>query len=359
MTFEPLDPTRFRTSIDGANTDLFTLSNQAGMQVRFTNQGAKILQLIVPDRNGNLDDVVLGYDSIEDVLTGQPSMGAFVGRYAGRIAHGRFALDGRDYALGTNNNGHTLHGGVKGSRHRVFDVVSIDASRAEMELVYADGEEGFPGRLASRVVYEVTEDNALDITWSATSDAPTVVNFTSHAFFNLAGHAAADETTSHDHLLTIFAGRYAANDAQLIPNGLLRQVAGTPLDFRVPRRIGDAADAPDPLVAGSGGYDHTAALNKPYGAYGIAARLAYPPNGRVMEVWSDEPALVFYGGGGLTGEIPRDRGKGGKVYGRRAGLCLEPEHFGNSPNLPSFPSTVLRPGQVRRGRITYRFSTAS
>ncbi|MFN0164173.1 MAG: aldose epimerase family protein [Burkholderiales bacterium] len=358
MSFEPLDPTRFRTSIDGLATELFSIANANGMEVRFTNLGAKILQVVVPDRDGKPDDVVLGYDSIEDVLTGQPSMGAFVGRYAGRIAYGRFSLDGRDYELGINNNGHSLHGGIRGSRHRVFDMVSITQSRAELELIYADGEEGFPGRVVSRVVYEVSDDNALDITWSATTDAPTVVNFTSHAFFNLAGHAEADESTSHNHLLTVYASRYAASDAQVIPTGVLRPVAGTPLDFRVPRRIGESADSADPLVASTGGYDHTAALNKPYGSYGMAARLSYPANGRVMDVWTDEPALVIYGGGGLTGEIPRDRGKGGRVYGRRAALCLEPEHFSNSPNLPAFPSTVLRPGQERRGRITYRFSTA-
>jgi aldose 1-epimerase len=358
MSDAPLEGARFRAQVDGRETELLTLVNANGMSVSFTTLGAKVLQVIVPGRDGTRDDVVLGYDSIDDVLSGQPSMGAFVGRYAGRIAHARFTLDGQEHALGENNDGHTLHGGVRGSRHRVFDVVSADAARAALELVYADGEEGFPGRVVSRVVYTVTEDDELDIAWSATTDAPTVVNFTSHAFFNLAGHAQADGATSHDHRLTIHAARYAESDAHAIPTGILRPVAGTPLDFRVPARVGDGADCGHPLVTAAGGYDHTWALNKPYGAYGLAARLDYPPTGRSMEVWTDEPALVFYGGGNLAGELPRDRGKGARIYERRAGLCLEPAHFGDSPNLPAFPSTVLRPGQVRRGRITYRFRSA-
>ena len=325
------------------------------MVVRFTNLGAKVLQILVPDARGEIDDVTLGYGSIEQVKGGQTSMGAFIGRYAGRIANARFSLDGRQYALAANSGPNTLHGGARGSRFRVFDVRQRDESSAELKLVYEDGEESFPGRVESRVTYRVTGDNALDIEYEATTDAPTVVNFTSHIFFNLAGQRHIDPQSLNAHELEIPAETFTPLDEHLIPTGELRAVAGTPMDFRLRRRIGARLDTPDEQLAFGKGYDHNWVIAKAPDAYGLSARLTDPLSGRVMEVLSTEPGLVFYGGNHLTGEAPRDIGKGGIAYTRQSGLCLEPGHFADSPNQPRFPSTVLRPGQAYRGRITYRF----
>ena len=221
----PLQAERFHTIVDGRETALFSLANANGMVVKFTNLGAKILQIIVPNRDGVMDDVVLGYDSIESVLSGSASMGAFIGRYAGRVGGGRFTLNGKAYQLGQNSGGNSLHGGIKGSRHRVFDVTQVDAAACELRLNYADGEEGYPGNVQSRIVYQVTEDNALDIRYEATTDAPTIVNFTSHGFFNLAGHAQAGEQSMADHVLTIRADTFTPSDENLITTGELKPVA--------------------------------------------------------------------------------------------------------------------------------------
>ena len=362
MTADPssvvaLQAERFHTTADGRETALFTLANRNGMVVKFTNLGAKILQIIVPDRDGAMDDVVLGYDSIESVLSGQASMGAFIGRYAGRVGGGKFTLNGKPYQLGINNGGNSLHGGVKGSRHRVFGVKQIDAATCELRLDYADGEEGYPGNVQSRVTYQVTDDNALEIRYEATTDAPTIVNFTSHGFFNLAGHANASEQTMGDHLLTIPADTFTPSDETLITTGELKPVAGTPLDFRQPTRIGARINDPYLMHPSTRGYDFNWVVNKTAGEYGLAATLYSPTSGREMQVLSTEPGLVFFSGNNFTGEAPRDVGKGGKVYHVRAGLCLEPGKFPDTPNQPNFPTAVLNPGERYTGRITYRFLT--
>ena len=353
----PVQAERFHTSVGGRETALFTLANSKGMVVKFTNLGAKILQIIVPDRDGVMDDVALGYDSIGSVLSGQASMGAFIGRYAGRVGGGKFTLNGKPYQLGINNGGNSLHGGVKGSRHRVFGVKQIDAATCELQLDYADGEEGYPGNVQSRVTYQVTDDNALEIRFDATTDAPTIVNFTSHGFFNLAGHANASEQTMGDHLLTIPADTFTPSDENLITTGELKPVAGTPLDFRQPTRIGARINDPYLMHPSTRGYDFNWVVNKAAGEYGLAATLYSPDTGREMQVLSTEPGLVFFSGNNFTGEAPRDVGKGGKVYHVRAGLCLEPGKFPDTPNQPNFPSAVLNPGERYTGRITYRFLT--
>jgi aldose 1-epimerase len=348
---------RFRTTIDGSETALFTLINANGMVVKFTNLGAKILQIIVPDHRGVMDDVALGYDSISSVITGQTSMGAFIGRYAGRVAKGRFALNGKPVQLGINSGDNSLHGGVKGSRFRVFEVTQLDAATCELKLDYADGEEGYPGKLQSRIVYRVTDDNALDIRYEATTDAPTIVNFTSHGFFNLAGHAQASEATMSDHVLTIPATTFTPNGEDLVPSGELRAVEGTPLDFRQPTRIGARINDAFLMHPSTRGYDFNWVVDKTPGAYALAATLYHPATGREMQVHSTEPGLVFFSGNNFTGESPRDVGKGGKVYHCRAGLCLEPGKFPDTPNHANFPSAVLNPGETYAGRITYRFAT--
>ena len=354
--FSPLLRERFLASVDGQQTDLFTLGNARGMRVAFTNLGAKILQIIVPDRDGKFDDVALGYDSIGAVQTGQTSMGAFIGRYAGRIGGGRFTLKGKPHQLTINSGGNSLHGGTRGSRLRVFEVRQQDAATCEITLDYPDGDQGYPGHVRSRVVYQVTDDNALDIRYEARTDAPTIVNFTSHGFFNLAGHAAADEATMRGHVLTIPADTFTPSDANLITTGELKSVTGTALDFRQPLPIGAGIDDPYLMHPSTRGYDFNWVLNKPSGEYGLAATLYEPGTGREMQVLSTEPGLVFFSGNNFTGAAPRDVGKNGKVYHCRAGLCLEPGKFPDTPNQPNFPSAVLNPGETYRGRITYRFA---
>ena len=352
----PLQRERFQSTVDGCATDLFTIANTRGMVVRFTNHGGKILQIIVADRNGVMDDVALGYDSIASVLTGQSSMGAFIGRYAGRVGGGRFTLNGKAHQLTINSGVNSLHGGVKGSRFRVFDVKQIDAATCELTLDYPDGDQGYTGHVKSHVIYQVTEDNALDIRYEATTDAPTIVNFTSHGFFNLAGHSVASETTTGEHILTIPADTFTPSDDKLITTGELKSVTGTALDFRQPARIGARINDPYLMHPSTRGYDFNWVVNKPLGEYGLAATLYAPATGREMQVLSSEPGLVFFSGNNFTGEAPRDIGKSGKVYHCRAGLCLEPGKFPDTPNQPDFPSAVLNPGETYHGRITYQFS---
>jgi aldose 1-epimerase len=276
-------------------------------------------------------------------------MGAFIGRYANRIANGAFTLDGRTYRLPINNPPHSLHGGSRGSCFVVFDARQLGPAAVEMTYTYGDGEEGYPANLASRVVYAVTEDNALDIAYEATADKPTVVNFTSHIFFNLAGRGDVLE-----HELMINARHFTPTDSTLIPTGELRPVAGTPYDFTAPRRIGERIR--DSLLGATNGYDINYVLDDTTSGPRLAARVVDPVSGRVLEVLTTEPGLQFFSGNNLQGLAPRDVGKGGQVYGPHAGFCLEPQHFPDSPNRPHFPSTVLRPGERYSGRIVYRFS---
>lgn len=350
-----LQPRNFEGEVGGKRTRLFTLRNQRGMSVSFTNLGGKILQIVVPDRDGKMDDVALGYDSVQGVVDGQASIGAFIGRFANRIAHGRFTLDGQEIALEPNSNGHSLHGGPNGSRYRVFDTAQRDPATAQLSMHYESRVDGFPGNLMSRVIYRVTDDNALLIHYDAVTDAPTVVNMTSHVFFNLAGHNDTHAASLARHQLMINANVYTPVAGNQIPTGAIEPVAGTPFDFRRPRAIGDRVDEAERDYEPHVGYDHNWVIDKPPGEMGLHARLYEPKSGRAMEVFSTEPGLVFFGGNNLAGVTPREVGKGGHLYQRRSGLCLEPGHFPDSPNHANFPSTVLRPGEWFTGTIVYRF----
>lgn len=347
-----LQERNFRAEIDGKPVGLYTIRNAAGMVVRLTNYGARIEQILVPDRNGRLGDVAQGYESIEQVRGGQTSMGAFIGRYAGRIAQGRFTLDGTSYQLAINAPPNSLHGGAKGSRFQVFEARQLSDSSVEMTHVFADGEENYPGTLPLRVVYTVTEANELRIDYSAVAvDKATVVNFTGHAFLNLSGDLGRPVL---DHRLTIPASRVLEINEAAVPTGRIREVAGTPLDFRTATAVGTRIDQDDPQLKIAGGYDHTYI---PDGTgLRLHARVEEPTSGRVLEVLSDEPGLQFYSGNFLEGKAPRDVGKGGTTYVFRSAFCLEPQHYPDSPNHPDFPSTVLRPGQWYSGQIVYRFS---
>jgi aldose 1-epimerase len=346
----------FRTQVDGNPVDLYTIRNRRGMAASITNLGAKVLQVLVPDARGRLGDIALGYDTVEQVQAGQASIGAFIGRYANRIAGGRFSLDGREYRVTVNDGPNSLHGGVKGSRFVVFDAKQLDATSVQMTYTFRDGEEGFPGTVPLRVVYRITEDDALDIEYDAVSvELPTVVNFTSHVFWNLAGHDAGDVL---GHVLQVNAERFLPVDATLIPTGERRRVKGTPLDFTHPRTLRARIDAGDQQLRLGNGYDHHYVLKrKSVDGLELAARIAEPASGRVMEVWTTEPGLQLYSGNHLEGRRPRDVGKGGALYERRGAFCLEPSHFPDSVHQPDFPSTRLAAGEWYRGKIVYRFTT--
>jgi aldose 1-epimerase len=322
------------------------------MEARVTNYGARVEQLLVPDRDGRPGDVVQGYETIDQVRNGQGSMGAFIGRYAGRIAEGRFTLDGKTYQLAVNAPPNSLHGGAKGSRFQVFAARQLAPNAVEMTHIFAGGEENYPGTLPLRVVYTVTDANELRIDYSAVAvDKATVANFTGHAFFNLSGDLGRPVL---DHVLTIPAARVLEINQAAVPTGRLREVAGTPLDFRSPTPIGARIGADDPQMKIAGGYDHTYI---PDGSgLRLQARVEEPTSGRVLDVLSDEPSLQFYSGNFLEGKAPRDLGKGNTLYVHRSAFCLEPQHYPDSPNHPDFPGTVLRPGQWYAGQIVYRFS---
>ena len=342
----------FQKEIDGRKVDLFTLKTSTGMMVKITNQGGKIVQLLVPDKDNHLGDVVLGYETVDQYVTGRASFGAIIGRYANRIAKGRFTLNGREYQLPVNNGPNHLHGG-KGTHFLVFDARQLDERTLQLTYNFKDGEEGYPGNTNLKVVYAVTDDQQLRITYEAVTDRPTVVNFTNHAFFNLAGEGRGDVL---DHELTVNADRFTPIDATSIPTGELRAVKGTPMDFTRPARIGARINNSDEQLKFGTGYDHNYVLNKTAGELSFAARLSDPVSGRIMEVYTTEPGMQLYTGNFLTGKAPNDVGKGGKPYPVRSAVCLETQHFPDSPNKAGFPTTVLNPGQWFTSTTVYKFS---
>ena len=353
--FVMLQSENFRGQVDAKPVDLYTIRNRKAMEVRITNYGARIEQVLVHDRRGQLGDVVQGYESIDQVRTGQASMGAFIGRFANRIAKGRFTLEGKEYQLALNDGPNSLHGGEKGSRFQAFNAKQLSESSVEMTYIFEDGEENYPGTLPLRVVYSVTNQNELAIDYSAVAvDKTTIFNFTSHAFFNLSDRL---ETPIHDHVLTINAETFLEVDGTGIPTGKLRDVTDTPLDFRRPTPIGARIDQEYDQLKRAGGYDHAYVLNRSDGG-GLqwAATVHEPSSGRVMDVWTTEPSLQFYSGNFLEGKAPRDLGKGNSLYGRHSAFCLEPQQYPDAPNHPNFPSTVLKRGEWHSGRIVYRFS---
>jgi len=342
----------FQKEIGGKKTDLYTLRTSTGMVVKITNQGGKIVQILVPDKDNRLGDVVLGYETIDQYVAGRASFGAIIGRFANRIAKGRFTLDGREYQLPINNGPNHLHGG-RGTQFLVFDARQLDDRTLELTYTFKDGEEGYPGNTSLRVVYAVTDDQELRISYEAVTDKPTVVNFTNHAFFNLAGAGQGDIL---DHELTINADRFTPIDTTSIPTGELRAVKGTPMDFTRPVRIGARIGEADEQLKFGTGYDHNYVLNKTAGELSFAARLSDPVSGRVMEVYTTEPGMQLYTGNFLTGQAPNDVGKGGKSYHVRSAVCLETQHFPDSPNKTNFPTTTLRPGQWFTSTTVYKFS---
>jgi len=340
--------------VDGEPVFLYTLVNRGGMKMSVMNYGATVVSLWVPDRDGRLADVVQGFDSLEEYINHNDSyFGNVVGRYGNRIAKGQFSLDGAKYSLAKNNNENHLHGGLKGFDKVVWEsepVTRNDAAGVKLTYLSKDGEEGYPGNLSVTVFYWLTMKNELSIEYHAQTDKATPVNVTHHGYFNLGGHGSGD---IEDHELTLHADRFNVVDKGLIPTGELRPVAGTPMDFTKPIAIGARIDdAYQQLVYGKG-YDHNWILNKQDASLTLAATLHDPQSGRVMTVHTTEPGVQFYSGNFLDGT---HKGKAGKVYKHRYALCLETQHYPDSPNQSEFPSTILRPGQEYVHKTIYRFA---
>ncbi len=340
----------FGKTQDGKAVTVFTLTNAHGMRVRAMTYGAIIVSIEAPDRSGRMGDVTLGFDTLDGYLKDPPYFGAIVGRYGNRIAKGQFTLDGTTYKLATNNGPNHLHGGNKGFDKVVWDGMPLETG---VGVVFTrtspDGEEGYPGNLKARVTYTLTDKNELIVGYHATTDKATPVNLTQHSYFNLSGEGSGDIL---GHELTIDADRYTPVDANLIPTGELAAVQGTPFDFRKAAAIGARISQDNEQLKNGKGYDHNWVLNRPGTGLRHVARVADPKSGRTLDVATTEPGLQFYSGNFLDGTI---RGKHGHVYNFRGGLCLETQHFPDSPNHPNFPSTILRPGQTYTSQTVFTF----
>lgn len=336
---------------DGMPVYLYTLINDNGVFIQVTDYGATLVSLYVPDREGNLGDVVLGFDSVADYEKPDPQnphFGATIGRYGNRIANGQFNLEGRTYSLAQNNYPNHLHGGVKGIEKQLFKGVAMktpDGPAVRFKYMSHDGEEGYPGNLSISVTYTLTDENEVKINYLATTDKTTIVNLTNHSYFNLSGEGSGDIL---DHNLMIVADNYTPVDDTLIPLGKISPVAGTPLDFVTPHKIGERISAfSEPPFKG---YDHNFVLNNQTGELALAARVEDEKSGRIMEVYTTEPGIQFY-----TGNWVDTYGKEGKYYGQYSGFCLETQHYPDSPNHSNFPSTTLKPGEIYQTLTIYKF----
>lgn len=342
----------FTTDIDGRRTGLYALTNANGMEVTVTDFGGRIVSVMVPDRVGELRDVVLGFDNIDDYIHVPSDFGAAIGRYANRIGQGRFTLDGKVYELPKNNFGHCLHGGPDGWQYKVYDVVEADDSHIVLAMYSPDGDANFPGAVEATVTYRLTDDNALDISYEAASDAPTIINLTNHSYFNLSGDPS---TSICDDWLWIAADSFTPVDSTFMTTGEIVPVEGTPMDFRTAKRIGDDIDRYDFVQLKNGnGYDHNWVLATAGDITRKAAEVRNDVSGIVLEVYTDEPGVQVYTGNFLDGSVT---GKHGIVYNQRAAICLETQHYPDSPNKPAWPSVVLRPDETYRSHCIYRFST--
>ena len=333
---------------DGGSVDLYTLTNAHGFRVKLINFGAITVAVETPDRNGKFADITLGYDTLAGYLHDTNYFGATVGRYANRIAKGTFTLDGQAYKLATNNGENALHGGIKGFNKVLWNAEPIQTpTSAAVRFTYLskDGEEGYPGNLSVTVTYTLTNTDEFKAEFSATTDKPTIVNLAHHTYWNLAGHASGDIL---GHVLMLLADQYTPVDKGLIPTGELKAVKDTPLDFTLPTPIGKR------IADVEGGYDHNFVLRNQTGRVGLAARVYEPKSGRVMEIFTDQPGIQFYSGNFLDGTVS---GKGGILYKKHYGFCLETQHYPDSPNKPIFPPVVLRPGQTYRHTMIHKFST--
>ena len=340
----------FQMEVNGKKTDLYTLRNKNNMEVCITNFGGRIVSVMVPDKDGQMRDVVLGFDSIQDYVSKPSDFGASIGRYANRINQGKFTLDGTEYQLPQNNYGHCLHGGPQGFQNRVLDAVQPNPQELELTYVAEDGEEGFPGNITCKVLMKLTDDNAIDIRYEAETDKPTIVNMTNHSYFNLDGDAARNEA----HLLTIDADYYTPVDSTFMTTGEIAPVEGTPMDFRTPTPVGARINDYDFVQLKNGnGYDHNWVLNTKGDVTRKCATLESPLTGIVLDVYTNEPGIQVYAGNFLDGSLT---GKKGITYNQRASVCLETQKYPDTPNKPEWPSAVLRPGEKYMSQCIFKFS---
>ena len=345
----------FKGTFKGKTTALFTLKNKKGMVVQITNFGAKIVSICVPDRKGNFDDIVLGYETIDGYLTGDPYFGAICGRCANRIANGKFNIEGKTFQLPVNNGPNSLHGGPEGFSNQVFDAKPVfnikDGEAVEMIYVSKDGEMGYPGTVTLKVTYSLTDSNELKLEYHATTDKLTHVNIASHSYFNLSGEGSGDILGTE---VCLNAYTFTPVSDVLIPTGEFRKVTGTPMDFLKPKTIGKSINDKDAQLGFGKGYDHNFVINKKKaGEMALAATCYEPTSGRVMEIHTTQPGVQLYSGNWLDGT----KGKGGKAYEMHGGFCLETQNFPDSPNQPKFPSTLLKPGEVYKHLVIHKFST--
>ena len=349
-----LDVNAFTKVVDGKEVSLYTLDSGNGLTMQVTNFGARVVSLWTPDKNGKYDDVVLGHTDIDQYIAcdGERFIGCVVGRFANRIANGKFVLDGVEYQVPINNNGQSLHGGLKGLDLVVWQVDTVTSNEIRFSYISLDGDDGYPGTLSINMVYSLTPDNEFKITYKATTDKPTVVNLSHHTFFNLKGEGNG---TINDHILTINGSSIVPVDSVLIPTGELMPVENTPFDFRNATTIGERIDAGHQQLKIGSGYDHNWVLDrKSEKGVELAASVYEPVSGRLLEVWTDQPGMQFYGGNFFTGE---GKGKYGKTQNYRESLALETQKFPDAPNQPNFPSTRLNPGEEYTQTCIYKFST--
>ena len=354
LTKSGLDPDKFVGEYNGKPTALFTLENANGMEACITNFGGRIVSLMVPDRNGELRDVVLGFDSIAAYFpeNNQTDFSAAIGRYANRINQGRFVIDGDTVQLPQNNFGHCLHGGPTGWQYQVYDAEQPNDSTVVLTLNSPDGDNNFPGNVTAKVTYTLTSDNSLDIAYEAVTDKPTVINMTNHAYFNLNGDPSQPIT---DNQLYVNSTTYTPVDSTFMTTGEILPVSGTPMDFTTLRVIGERINETDfEQIRNGNGYDHNWVLATDGDDSVVAAQLVSPSTGIVLDVLTDEPGIQVYSGNFLDGTVT---GKNAKVYNQRAGICLETQHYPDSPNKPEWPSTVLRPGETYKSHTVFSFST--
>ena len=349
-TLSGLYKSKFETEVAGQPTSLYVLKNAKGAEACVTNWGGRLVSVMVPDKNGKMTDVVLGYDSIQAYINSTGNFGALIGRYGNRIANGKFKLDGTEYTLPQNDKTNCLHGGPEGFDRQMWTANQTSPQSVELTYLSKDGEAGFPGNLNVKVTYTLTDDNAIDIKYEATTDKKTVVNLTNHSYFNLSG---VPGSTIMDHQLSINADSYTPVDDKLIPTGIAK-VEGTPLDLRQPQTISAHIDDDFDQLTKAGGYDHNWVLNTKGDIAQVAATVYAPTSGILMEVYTNEPGLQVYCGNMMA---EKETGKHGTIYPRRGAICLESQHYPDSPNQADFPSTVLEPGQTYKSQCIYKFST--
>ncbi|MEY8707716.1 aldose epimerase family protein [Bacteroides faecichinchillae] len=350
LTLSGLNPTKFQTEINNAHTALYILKNKTGMEVCITNFGGRIVSIMVPDKSGKMQDVALGLDNIDDYINIPNNFGASIGRYANRIAQGRFVLDGDTIQLPQNKHGHCLHGGPKGWQCQVYDAQQIDSATLELTYFSPDGDENFPGNVTAKVIYQLTNDNAIHINYKATTDKKTVINMTNHSFFNLSGDPSKVSTND---ILYINADYFTPIDSTSMTTGEIASVKETPMDFTIPKVIGQDINNDFVQLKNGNGYDHNWVLNTKGDINQIAAKLTSPESGISLEVYTNEPGIQIYTGNFLNGTVT---GKKGIIYNQRTAVCLETQHYPDSPNKKDWPSVVLEPGQTYNSECIYKFS---